>query len=254
MTGGQDHKFYKVLKNILARIFALWAAIVFVATMIPALLLVIFFRIFKEPKRSKLFHRMSKRWMQVFFFFTGCRLRVKGKNNFIKDKQYIVISNHNSYMDVPVTTPFIPGANKTIAKIEMARIPLFGLIYKTGSVLVDRKDKNSRQKSFTEMKEVLKLGLHVCIYPEGTRNKTGKPLGDFHDGAFKLAIETKTDIIPTLIFNTRKILPGNKIFFFWPSKMELHFLPAVPVKDEEDYGILKEKLYTLMSRYYVEHR
>ncbi len=202
----------------------------------------------------QLFHAMSKLWMYIFFYLTGCRLKIKGENNFEKNKHYVVICNHNSLMDVPVTTPFIPGANKTIAKIEMARIPLFGLIYKTGSVLVDRKNKNSRQKSFTEMKEVLDMGLHMCIYPEGTRNKTNNPLGNFHDGAFRLAMETKTDIIPALIFNTKKILPDSKIFYFWPSKMELHFLPAIRVKEFQNYEVLKEKLYLLMSNYYSENR
>jgi 1-acyl-sn-glycerol-3-phosphate acyltransferase len=243
-----------VIKNITARIFAFWALIVFLITMVPALLLVLIFRIAKDPLRVEQFHRMSRIWMHIFFFLTGCRLKVKGRKNFGKNKHYIVVCNHNSLMDIPVSTPFIPGANKTIAKIEMARIPLFGLIYKTGSVLVDRKDKNSRQKSFTEMKVVLDMGLHMCIYPEGTRNKTDKPVSEFHDGAFKLAMETNTDIIPALIFNTKKILPGNKTFYFWPSKMELHFLPAVAVGQSENYEALKQKLHNLMSNYYSENQ
>ncbi|HVZ96477.1 MAG TPA: 1-acyl-sn-glycerol-3-phosphate acyltransferase [Chitinophagaceae bacterium] len=246
--------FSAAIRNVLGRIFALWAMLVFIATMLPALLLVLIFRIYKDPRRVQLFHAMSKIWMRIFFFLTGCRLKVKGKNNFKKGNHYIVICNHNSLMDIPVTTPFIPGANKTIAKIDMAKIPLFGLIYKTGSVLVDRKDKNSRQKSLAAMKEVLDMGLHMCIYPEGTRNKTGRPLGEFHGGAFRLAFETKSDIIPALIFNTRRILPGNKIFYFWPSKIELHFLTAVPVKESDNYEALKEKLYNLMVAYYSNNR
>lgn len=162
--------------------------------------------------------------------------------------------NHNSLMDVPVTTPFIPGANKTIAKAEMAKIPVFGLVYKRGSVLVDRKDKNSRIDSFRKMKEILNCGMYVCIYPEGTRNKTELPLKEFHDGAFKLAVETGTAIIPALLFNTRKILPPGKSFYFWPSKMEIHFLPAIAVSQNDNYELVKEKIYKLMSKYYVSHK
>ena len=65
--------------------------------------------------------------MRFFFFATGCRLKVFGKKNFKPGENYIVICNHNSLMDVPISTPFIPGANKTIAKVEMAKIPVFGL-------------------------------------------------------------------------------------------------------------------------------
>jgi len=205
-----------------------------------------------EPKRTKIFRKISKLWMQIFFFLTGCRLKIKGEENFKPGEKYIVTCNHNSLMDVPVATPFIPGANKTIAKAGMAKIPLFGLIYKRGSILVDRKNKDSRRDSFGKMKAVLKMGMHMCIYPEGTRNRSDLPLKDFHDGAFKLAIDTGVPILPTLLFNTKKILPPGKTFYFWPSRMEMHFLPPVYVTPEDDYETLKMKIHDMMSRYYNE--
>lgn len=192
--------------------------------------------------------------MSVFFFFTGCCLKVKGKENFKPGEKYIVLCNHNSLMDVPVSTPFIPGANKTIAKAEMAKIPIFGLVYKRGSILVDRNDKKSRQDSFRKMRNVLALGMHMCIYPEGTRNKTSMPLKEFHDGAFKLAKETGVSIIPSLIFNTKTILPPGKAFYFRPAKMEIHFLPPINPREEENYELLKEKIHQIMSNYFLEHK
>lgn len=243
----------QILKNLLFKILALWALIVFIITLLTVVLLIWAIGLYDEPKRTQLFTNISKIWMSVFFFLTGCGLKVRGKENFIKGKKYIVTCNHNSFMDVPVATPFIPGANKTIAKAEMAKIPLFGLIYKRGSVLVDRNDKKSRQDSFRKMKNVLELGMHMCIYPEGTRNKTDLPLKEFHDGAFKLAVETSTPIIPALIFNTKKILPPGKMFYFHPAKMEIHFLQPVNISNGDDYKILKEKIYKLMSEYYVLH-
>ena len=95
--------------------------------------------------------------MITFFFFTGLRLLVKGKENFLPGQNYIVVFNHNSLIDVPVSVPFMPGANKTIAKVELARIPVFGLLYKRGSVLVDRKNDESRKMSYIKMKEVLDM-------------------------------------------------------------------------------------------------
>jgi len=205
-----------------------------------------------EPKRTKIFRKISKFWMQIFFFFTGCTLKVKGKKNFKPGEKYIVTCNHNSLMDVPVATPFIPGTNKTIAKADMAKVPLFGLIYKRGSILLDRKSKDSRRDSFGKMKAVLKMGMHMCIYPEGTRNRSDLPLKDFHDGAFKLAIETGVPILPTLLFNTKKILPPGKTFYFWPSHMEMHFLSPVYVTPHDDYETLKMKIHDIMSQYYSE--
>jgi 1-acyl-sn-glycerol-3-phosphate acyltransferase len=242
------------LKNFLPKIIAVWALLVFVITLLPVALLMWIIGLVDEPKRTSIFRIISKMWMRIFFALTGCSLKVVGKQNFKPSENYIITCNHNSFMDVPVTTPFIPGANKTIAKAEMAKIPIFGLIYKRGSVLVDRKDNNSRKQSFQKMKDVLDQGMHMCIYPEGTRNKTNLPLTSFHDGAFKLAVETGTAIIPALIFNTKKILPPDKPFYFLPAKMELHFLPPVAVSKTEEPGILKIKVFEIMRQYYLENK
>lgn len=241
------------MKEFLARIFALWALIIFIVTMLPVGLLMWSIGLIKEPRRTHIFQAIAKIWMSFFFFATGCRLKVSGKENFQPGEKYIIICNHNSLMDVPLSTPFIPGANKTIAKAEMAKIPVFGLIYKRGSILVDRKDKNSRRDSFVKMKEVLNMGLHMCIYPEGTRNKTPMPLKEFHDGAFRLAVDSGTSILPAIIFNTKKVLPPGKSFYFWPSKMELHLLQPVKVSRKDDFEILKTRLRDVMSEYYVAH-
>lgn len=241
------------MKNFFAKIIAVWALIIFSGTIIIVAFFIWIIGIFREPLRTKIFREISKIWIRTFFFLTGCGLKVIGKKNFKAGEKYIVTCNHNSLMDVPVVTPFIPGANKTIGKSSMAKIPLFGLVYKRGSVLVNRNDKNSRKDSYRKMKHVLEMGMHMCIYPEGTRNRTEFPLKEFHDGAFKLAVETGTAIIPALIFHTKKVLPPGKTFYFWPAQMELHFLPPVPVNAECDYKLLSKQIFNIMSHYYQEH-
>ncbi len=242
-----------LIKNILARLFAVWAAIIFIITMIPVGIAMWIIGVADEPRRTVIFQSISKIWMRIFFALSGCRLRVTGTKNFIKGQNYIVVCNHNSFMDVPLTTPFIPGPNKTIAKIEISRVPVFGLIYKRGSILLDRKNKNSRKDSFRKMKQVLAMGLHVCIYPEGTRNKTNEPMKAFHDGAFSLAIDTKKPLLPTLLFNTKKVLPPEKTFYFWPSKMEIHFLPPIQIMPEDSPEELKQRVFKIMAEYYTSH-
>src|SRR5687768_11898114 len=203
-----------IAKEILARIFALWGMIVFITTMLVALLPIWLMGLLKEPKRTIYVFKIFRTWMDAFFLLTGVRRIITGKEHFKKGENYIVVCNHSSFMDIPLSSPGIPGANKTIAKIEMAKIPLFGIAYKRGSVLVDRKSEESRRNSFLKMKEVLEMGMHMCIYPEGTRNKTREPLQKFHDGAFKLATGTGKKIIPAIIRHTPKVLPLHKTFYF----------------------------------------
>lgn len=245
----------QIIRNILGRFFAAWAMLTFIATMLIILLPTWIMGLLPEPKRTRSFIQLSRIWMAVWLPLAGIRLVIKGREKFVKGENYVVVCNHNSFMDVPVTSPGIPGGNKTIAKIEMAKIPLFGLIYRRGSVLVDRKSEESRLKSYTYMKRVLEMGLHMCIYPEGTRNKSNNPLKEFKDGAFRLAIETGKPVIPAVLFNTKKVLPQQKTFYFWPSKIEMHFLDPVETKDLQmsDVKQLKESIFQTMWDYYKAH-
>jgi 1-acyl-sn-glycerol-3-phosphate acyltransferase len=241
-----------ILGSILGRIFAVWGAIVFVGTMLLIVIPVAFTYGIPGAKGVERFRKFGRAWIHSFLFLTGCRIVRRGADNFKKGENYIVIVNHNSLIDIPISTPEIPGPNLTIAKIELSRIPIFGVIYKRGSILVDRKNAESRRDSYRAMKNVLGEGIHMCIYPEGTRNTTGKPLAAFHDGAFKLSVDTGKKIIPALLFHTKKVLPQHRAFFFWPSRMEMHFLPAVS-PEGLDAKELKEKLHSIMEAYYVAH-
>jgi 1-acyl-sn-glycerol-3-phosphate acyltransferase len=244
----------KFLKNILARILAFWALLIFVITMLIVILPIWITGLWKEPKSSHLMHDIFRIWMNVYFFLIGLRLKVKGKNNFEKGHNYIIVFNHNSLIDIPISTPFMPGGNKTIAKIEMAKIPLFGMLYKRGSVLVDRKNEESRRLSYLQMKDALNIGLHMCIYPEGTRNKTDKPLQHFHNGAFRLSMDTGKPIMPALIFNSAKVLPRNKIFFYWPHRIELHYLQPLSPDSFGSMETMKENIFNLMKEYYLAYQ
>ncbi|ULQ54092.1 lysophospholipid acyltransferase family protein [Flavihumibacter fluvii] len=240
------------IKNIFGRIWALWAMIAFSATMLLFLVPVFIFCVpLEEPKRTHRFILYSRIWMAVFLRLIGCPLTVNGKANFAPGQQYIVVCNHNALMDVPISSPAIPAGNKTIAKASMAKVPVFGIIYKMGSVLVDRNSDKSRKDSFSKMKKVLDMGLHMCIYPEGTRNKTSEPLKPFHDGAFRLARDTGKAIIPGVIFNTRIVNPAHKSFYLMPHRLRIDFLEPIEVGENDTVESLKEKVFVVMWEHYV---
>ena len=242
----------KLFKEIFARIWALWGIISFIITFLIVILPSMVTYLIPDPKGTDLFIRMARAWMRVWLGLVGCPVKVKGRENFKKGETYIVVFNHNALLDVPLSCPFVPGPNKTIAKTSFAKIPLFGWYYSKGSVLVDRNSEASRRKSFDDMKNVLRTGMHMCIYPEGTRNRSAEPLKKFYDGAFKLATETNKSIIPVLIFNTKKALPINKTFYFLPHKLQMHFLPPIDTGGDNAEQ-LKQKVFAIMKEYYVAH-
>jgi len=103
------------------------------------------------------------------------------------------------------------------------------------------------------MKDVLNMGIHMCIYPEGTRNKTDQPLKSFHDGAFRLSMETEKKIIPAIIRGTREMLPTNKTLYFWPGKISMQFLEPIDPNDFNDLSALKEHVYNTMLHAYTSY-
>lgn len=238
-------------KNIFARIWALWAMICFVLSFLLLFIPSMFAYLFKnEVKGQHYFIGVSRIWMKVWLNLVACPVKVYGREHFAADKNYVVTFNHNALLDVPLSAPFVPGANKTIAKSSFAKVPLFGLFYKRGSILVDRKNESSRVKSFEAMKRVLKKGMHMCIYPEGTRNRTNKPLKEFYDGAFKLAVETQTAVVPCIITGTRRAMPANKTFYLLPTKLNMYFLE--PIAAGTHPKLLKQQVYDLMLQTYLE--
>ena len=245
----------KILKNILGTIFALYAALVFVATMLVVLIPIWIISFLPEPARARCLHPVFRLWMGVYMPLIFCPVFRKGKKNFKKGENYVVVINHNSFMDIPVSSPWIPGPNKTLAKMEMSRIPLFGLIYKTGSILVNRKSDGSRRDSILKMQQTLDMGIHLCLYPEGTRNKTAEPMQSFFDGAFLTAVKSGKPLMPGLIFNTRKILPPDRKFWARPLPVHIHFLDPIPTTGltTADVPELKAKVRQLMESYYITH-
>lgn len=240
------------LKNIFARLWALWGLVSFLLTFIIIFLPSMVSYLLPPVAGQTYFMIVSRYWMNVWLFLVGCPVRVTGKENFIKGQVYIVTFNHNALLDVPLSCPYVPGPNKTIAKASFAKIPLFGWFYNKGSVLVNRENEKSRIKSFEAMKQVLALGIHMCIYPEGTRNRGNEPLKPFYDGAFKLSADTRSDIIPAVIIGTKKAMPVNKTFYLLPVRLKMHFLPAISSKNVS-VKELKEKVFTAMKDYYVRN-
>jgi 1-acyl-sn-glycerol-3-phosphate acyltransferase len=235
---------------IFGRIWALWGLITFLVTFLVIFPVAMLSHLMDDEKGQKYFIAVSKIWMNVWLFLIGCPVKVSGKENFKTGEAYIVVFNHNALLDVPLSAPYVPGANKTIAKASFAKIPLFGSFYARGSVLVDRSNDRSRRKSFEAMKRVLAKGMHMCIYPEGTRNRSNEPIKPFYDGAFKLAMATKKEIMPCVISGTKKAMPINKKFFLLPVRLKMQFL-APESTTGKTVSELKEKVHAEMVKVYV---
>jgi 1-acyl-sn-glycerol-3-phosphate acyltransferase len=142
-----------------------------------------------------------------------------------------------------------------LGKVEMSGIPLFGFIYRKAIVAVDRSSAVNRAESVRILKSIISKGISVLVFPEGTFNMTNKPLKDFYDGAFRLAIETQTAVKPVLFLDTYDRMHYQSIFSLTPGKCRILYLEEIPVEglQIDDVPWLKQKVYGIMEKKLIEY-
>ena len=148
----------------------------------------------------------------VIAFLSGCHVTVKGMENVPKDEAVLYIGNHRSYFDVVLTYARCPGLTSYMAKKEVARVPLLSTWMRfLHCLFLDRGDIKQGLKTILSAIDLIKKGISVCIFPEGTRS-TGPEqteLLPFHEGSFKVATKTDCLIVPMAITNTSRIFEDH---------------------------------------------
>lgn len=172
----------------------------------------------------------SLRIIQAVFRFilwlTGARITYIGEENVPKDTPVLYIGNHRSFFDILLTYTRCPIRTGYVAKKEMEKIPLLSSWMRyLHCLFLDRKDIKQGLKTILTAIEKVKSGISICIFPEGTRNKTADELNllPFHEGSFKIASKSKCPIIPIAINNSAEIF-------------EAHFPRISPVNVIVEYG------------------
>lgn len=237
--------------RFLSVLYLCYAAFIFIALMLIILpFALIFSLILPLSVRKKAILWLLRFWCFTFSITAFFWVVTRGKQNIDHGRAHIYIGNHGSYLDAIAVILSIPQYFSALGKIEMTKIPVFGLIYKRFVVMIDRKSKESRLQSVAVLKDAIKSGQSILIFPEGTMNQTQHLLADFYDGAFRIAIETQTPILPFVMHNSRVLLPRNNPLQARPGIITTAFLPVVEVEglSIEDLPQLKENVRKLMER------
>ncbi|MEO9003400.1 MAG: lysophospholipid acyltransferase family protein [Ginsengibacter sp.] len=173
-----------------------------------------------------------------------------------KTKEYIFVSNHISYLDIPMMMKVIRGQHfRILGKAEMTKIPIFGAIYKRGAVTVDRSNFKVRSKSVKKLIDFIHKKISVFICPEGTFNTTHQPLKFFYNGAFKIAIETQKPIRPILFLDTYDRMNYKSFFSLTPGKCRAVYLSQTSTErlTLKDVEVLKEKVFKQMEQALISY-
>jgi 1-acyl-sn-glycerol-3-phosphate acyltransferase len=159
-------------------------------------------------------------------------------------------------LDIPTLTVKLPMFVNFMAKIELARIPFFGIFFRTIDIAVDRKNIRQSVWAFQQAKEqLIKENKSIVIFPEGTIPTTVPKMGRFKEGAFRLAIETQKPLLPVTIIGNWIALPDQGKTRFRPARIVQYVHEPIDTKGMilDDVESLKLKVYTIIERKLAEY-
>lgn len=169
----------------------------------------------KRDKAQPIIDRMVHRWANKLLAAAGGTVTVTGQEN-IPEGTAVFVANHQSDFDIPVVLSCVGEPRALLAKVSLAKIPgIRGWMDLLQCVYVDRDDEKQSVRALMDSTKLVKSGVSMTIFPEGTRSKGG-PVKEFKGGAFRMATSAKVPVVPVTIEGTYhlfeeryRIHPGN---------------------------------------------
>jgi 1-acyl-sn-glycerol-3-phosphate acyltransferase len=218
----------KYFRKFIQIIYCVYALLWFIVLMFLVLPFIILFSMF-GIKGGNLVYVVCNIWARMWYGLIGVRHEEIYEVPHDKNKNYIFVANHCSYMDIPAIVRCMHQPIRVLGKSEMVKFPVFGWIYRTAVIQVERSSVEKRARSVRALKAALKRHISIFIFPEGTFNQTNEPLKNFYDGAFRIALETQTPIKPLLFVDTLERFHWRSIFTLTPGKSRVVYMKEISV-------------------------
>jgi len=225
-----------------------WILVLVITIVLTPIFLLIWFITAWFDKNLIILHYFGNMWgSSLTKLVPGWDVQIIGKEK-LNTNPKIIVANHQSQEDILLMyrlgVPF-----RWISKAEVFKIPVYGwFMYLNGDIKLQRSSKSSIKKMIVDAEKALRKGCILAIFPEGTRSKTDK-LGNFKEGAFKMAQNTEVPIVPVVICGTgNKLLYPNGLFK-GRHKVTVKVLDEIPYRDfkDKDSKALSQEVRTLIE-------
>lgn len=234
------------------RSIASWVFTIFVWTFITVLTTVFLFAILLiKPfeKHQSITYRIPNLWGLIISKLSPAwHISLNGFENMREDDGYVIVVNHRSFADI-ICVHLLQRHFKWVAKDSLFKIPVIGWIMSLVSYIPLQRDRHgSIKNTYREALEWLGRDISVVIFPEGTRTK-GDTLGNFKNGAFKLAIESQKPIVPIVIHGSDQIQNSGSSSLSFNMRVEMNVLKPISTDGlkAESFGELKRKVQEVMQ-------
>jgi 1-acyl-sn-glycerol-3-phosphate acyltransferase len=240
-----------VLKSIIVWLVGITFSLLFFPLMLLIWLLVLPF-----DRDRKITHWMLiyQSWL-LLWLMPIWKITVEGREKAVKGTAYVIISNHQSILDILLIN-CLRYRFKWISKIENMKVPILGWYLRMADyITVDRGDKESKEEMMDKSYQCLKRGTSIMMFPEGTRS-ADREIGFFRRGAFQLAISTNRPILPVLIDGSGGVLPKHGLLFNTGHKIRIRVFDPVPPEsfNTDNPDILSLKFSNFMIEVLKEWR
>ncbi|MCU0355211.1 MAG: 1-acyl-sn-glycerol-3-phosphate acyltransferase [Cytophagales bacterium] len=236
------------------RLYSIWCYFWFVLLF---LLLFPFFWLFlqRETWHPKA-HYLNRLWGHLYFPICGLPISVEHRTQLSRNQTYVFCANHFSYLDIAVMGVVLPHYYAFIGKSQIAKVPLFGYMFRKLHIPVNRESKMERYRILQKAVAFLKQGRSVVIFPEGGIRSNNPPqLAPFKDGAFRMAIETQTPVVPVTFPHNWEILPDDGRLLFRHRRIRAVVHEPIPTAHLtiEDLEKLKDQTYAVIAEELARH-
>ncbi|MBO4904097.1 MAG: 1-acyl-sn-glycerol-3-phosphate acyltransferase [Lachnospiraceae bacterium] len=217
--------------------------------MVPIELVAFIIGLFSKSAKDAYMRVMMNMIFSVVNFFTGAKVKYIGLDRIPAGEPVLYVANHESFFDVLLTLPRLPGYICFIAKTQFAKIPIFSqALYLYNTLFIDRDDIKQGLATILKAIENVKAGMSVFIFPEGTRSRDGN-MAEFKEGSMKIATKSGCRIIPVAISNAADVFEKHypKVK---PAKVVIEFLdPIDPASfDKTEQKHLGRKCHDLIEK------
>jgi 1-acyl-sn-glycerol-3-phosphate acyltransferase len=156
-------------------------------------------------------HWCARTWARLILATTGVEVQVSGLERLDPDQAYVFVANHQSIYDIPIVFWSLPYQVRIIAKASLGNFPFIGWhLRRTGHMLVDRRNPTRALNIFTRASTLMKQGLCLIVFPEGTRSRDGR-VAPFKGGSFLLALRTGLPVVPLSVVGSRHVMLKGRL-------------------------------------------
>lgn len=186
-------------------------------------------------------------WARLCCWATLVRVRVKGRENIDPKTSYVFVANHQGAYDIFAIYGFLGHNFKWLMKIGLRKFPVIGIsCAAAGHIFVDNSSPTAVRHTMEQAEKVLKDGMSVVVFPEGSRTRTGK-MRSFRKGAYQLAMEFHLPVVPITIDGAYDVLPRGKWLPRWGTIRLIIHKPVTPPANEADRQRVIDESYAAVQ-------